>query len=61
MQCPICAKPYKGKVGVGVHLVKSHTTDERGALYVKQLLAPLPLLLATLLIVEICQRLEAGR
>ena len=27
--CPICNKLCKGKIGLGVHQVKSHTTAER--------------------------------
>jgi len=41
-RCGICGKEYKGKVGVGVHLRRSHTKEERGKLYLEHVTGILP-------------------
>lgn len=35
MKCPICGKECKGKIGVGVHLKRGHTSEERAKYYLE--------------------------
>lgn len=42
MKCPICNKEYKGKIGVGVHLKRGHTPEERRKYYINLRSALLP-------------------
>lgn len=44
MKCDICYKDYKGKIGYGVHLKRSHSQEERQKLYVKQITDLIPLI-----------------
>lgn len=57
MQCPICNNEYKGKIGVGVHLKRSHTSEERSKLSLSYLTNLLPLTLAVILAIGACQHL----
>ena len=57
-QCPICTKTYKGKIGVGVHLIRSHTADERSKLYMKQMTEIVPILLTTLVLLGATKYLQ---
>jgi hypothetical protein len=50
MKCEICGKEYKGKIGIGVHLHRSHTSEEISKLHMKKLLAPLPVVLAIVIL-----------
>jgi len=42
MNCPICKKECKGKIGVGVHIKKGHTIEERQKYYLDLTLSILP-------------------
>ena len=54
--CPICERPYKGRIGVGVHLKGSHTSDERVQLHIDQMFEALPLLIIIIMLaVGICE------
>jgi len=53
LACPICDKNYKGKIGVGVHLKRSHTSEERSILYLSYLTDLLPTILATAFVIGI--------
>ena len=44
MQCEICKKECKGKIGIGVHLKRSHTAEERHKLYMKHIFDIVPLI-----------------
>jgi hypothetical protein len=57
MQCDICGKEFKGKIGVGVHLKRSHTREERSRLYVKRLTDCLPLIMTTMVVYGVSQAL----
>lgn len=50
MDCPICDRSFKGKIGVGVHLKRSHTSAERGVLFLSQITNLIPLLLAVVVV-----------
>ena len=50
--CEICGKNYKGKIGIGVHLSRSHTLEERQKLLVKHLMDLVPTMLATLTVMS---------
>ena len=58
-QCPLCSKLCKGKIGAGVHLKRSHTTEERSKLYMDQATAIIPIMLAWFLIVGALRYLTA--
>jgi len=45
MKCPICGKECKGKIGVGVHLVRGHTIEERQKYYMGLLFDIMPLII----------------
>ncbi len=47
MNCPICTKEYKGKIGVGVHMARSHTQEERSRYAVKCMTDLVPLIYIT--------------
>lgn len=51
MQCDICHKEFKGKIGVGVHLKRSHTREERCCLWMKHLLDILPVAIAIIVFI----------
>jgi len=44
MNCPICKKEYKGKIGVGVHLKRGHSLEERQKYHIGLLLGLVPFL-----------------
>jgi hypothetical protein len=46
MNCPICKKEYKGKIGVGVHLKRGHSLEERQKYRLGLILGLVPFLYA---------------
>ncbi len=51
MKCEICKRECRGKIGIGVHLIKSHTENERQILYMRHITSILPNILACVTLV----------
>lgn len=55
MKCEICGRDFKGKIGIGVHLKRSHTSEERARLFLRHITDTTPLLLVVLILMGLSQ------